>query len=67
MKKALCSFLAVVFLLPNLSLLALAAKSTTPESKVPSDLFISLYTEVFLQTDTYEVFTRNGDRISTLH
>lgn len=49
----------------NLSLIALAAnESTHVDEEAPSDLFVSLYSEVFLQTDTYEVYTRGGECIT---
>ena len=60
-RKLLCSFVAMVILVSALTMKALAVEKS---ADAPSELFIDLYSKVFLLTDTYEVYDRNGKCIT---
>ncbi len=61
MKKAFLSiFMSIAILLSFSSVSAMAANENIDSPDTPSELFIDLYSEVFLQTETYEVYNSGG-------
>lgn len=61
MKKAFLSvFMALAITFSFSSVTAMAADESTVAPDTPSELFIDLYSKVFLHTETYEVYDKNG-------
>ena len=52
--------MSIAILLSFSSVSAMAANENMDSPDTPSGLFIDLYSEVFLQTETYEVYNSGG-------
>lgn len=60
-RKLLCSFILIAMLASTLPMQTLAVENNVD---APSELFIDLYSNVFLLTDSYEVYDGNGNCIT---